>query len=100
MDAYALLGIARTATTDEVRNAYKEQAMLHHPDRGGDPAMWATIQKAYDTLADPQRRAMHDRARELGWTIHDHPGDHALLVGDPEGTTDLILKISGAGAPA
>ena len=44
--------------------------------------------------------AMHDRARELGWTIHDHPGDHALLVGDPEGTTDLILKISGAGAPA
>lgn len=38
---------------------------------------------------------MHDRARELGWTIHDHPGDHALLVGDPEGTVDLILKIAG-----
>ena len=38
---------------------------------------------------------MHDRARELGWPIHDHPGDHALLVGDPEGTVDLILKITG-----
>ena len=38
---------------------------------------------------------MHDRARELGWTMHDHPGDHALLVGDPEGTVDLILKIAG-----
>lgn len=38
---------------------------------------------------------MHDRARELGWTMHDHPGDHALLVGDPEGTVDLILRIAG-----
>lgn len=37
---------------------------------------------------------MHNRARELGWPVHDHPGDHALLVGDPEGTVDLILKIT------
>ncbi len=39
---------------------------------------------------------MHERARALGWTMHDHPGDHALLVGDPEGTVGLILKIAGA----
>lgn len=38
---------------------------------------------------------MHDRARELGWPVHEHPGDHVLLVGDPEGTVDLILKITG-----
>jgi pimeloyl-ACP methyl ester carboxylesterase len=38
--------------------------------------------------------AMHDRARALGWTIHQHPGDHALLVGDPEGTVELILKVA------
>ena len=63
MDAYGLLGVARTATTEEVRNAYKEKAMLHHPDRGGSPATWATIQKAYDTLSDPQRRAAHDQSR-------------------------------------
>ena len=39
--------------------------------------------------------AMHDRARALGWPIHDHPGDHAFIVGDPEGVTELILKIAG-----
>ena len=39
--------------------------------------------------------AMHDRARALGWTVHDHPGDHAFNVGDPEGVTDMILKIVG-----
>jgi hypothetical protein len=39
--------------------------------------------------------AMHDRARALGWPVHAHPGDHAFNVGDPEGVTDLILKIAG-----
>ena len=39
--------------------------------------------------------AMHDRARALGWPVHQHPGDHAFIVGDPEGVTDLILKIAG-----
>jgi pimeloyl-ACP methyl ester carboxylesterase len=39
--------------------------------------------------------AMHDRARALGWPVHDHPGDHAFNVGDPEGVTRMILEIAG-----
>ena len=39
--------------------------------------------------------AMHERARALGWPVHEHPGDHAFIVGDPQGVTDLILKIAG-----
>ena len=39
--------------------------------------------------------AMHDRARALGWPIHSHPGDHAFIVGDPEGVCDIVLKIVG-----
>ena len=39
--------------------------------------------------------AMHDRARSLGWRVHDHPGDHAFNVGDPEGVSDMILGIIG-----
>lgn len=38
---------------------------------------------------------MHERARELGWPVHNHPGDHAFNVGDPEGVSDLMLKIVG-----
>jgi hypothetical protein len=55
-----------------------------------------TIAKPVDYIAAAVTvmTAMHDRARALGWTIHDHPGDHALLVGDPEGTVDLILAIA------
>jgi hypothetical protein len=38
---------------------------------------------------------MHERAQKLGWTMHAHPGDHAFLVGDPEGTAKLILAAAG-----
>ena len=60
-----------------------------------------TITKPVDYIAAAitVMTAMHHRARALGWTIHDHPGDHALLVGDPEGTVDLILKIAASKGP-
>ena len=62
------------------------------------PAGAETIDRPVDYVAAAHTvmGAMHERARELGWTIHDHPGDHALLVGDPEGTVKLLLDIAGA----
>ena len=48
----------------------------------------------YVAAAHTIMTAMHDRARALGWTMHNHPGDHAFLVGDPEGTAALLLKIA------
>jgi len=61
---YALLGLARTCSTDEVRAAYKARAMQSHPDRGGDPAVWQKVQLAFDTLADPEKRAVYDRSEQ------------------------------------
>ena len=62
-DYYDVLGISAEASTEDVRNAYKEKAMKHHPDRGGDRETWNTIQKAFDTLTDLQRRAVYDRTK-------------------------------------
>ena len=63
MDYYEVLGVDSTATTEAVRNAYKEKAMKHHPDRGGDREQWALIQKAFDTLTDLQKRQVYDRTK-------------------------------------
>jgi hypothetical protein len=50
-DHYAALGVARTATPDEIKRAFRKLASQHHPDKGGDTKKFQEIQAAYDTWA-------------------------------------------------
>jgi len=61
MDPYEVLGVAKTASDDEVKKAYRKLAMKHHPDKGGDPEQFKKIQGAYDILSDPQKKENFDR---------------------------------------
>ena len=63
---YDVLGVAPSATVDQIREAYRRLAREHHPDRtatngrtGGDVSMPA-INEAYRVLNDPARRAVYD----------------------------------------
>ncbi len=64
-DYYELLGLARGASADEIKKAYRKLAMQHHPDRNpGDQAAehkFKEINEAYDVLKDEQKRAAYDR---------------------------------------
>jgi DnaJ-class molecular chaperone len=57
---YQTLGVDRDATTDQIKRAYRKLASQHHPDKGGDKAKFQTIQAAYDTLSDSNKRAAYD----------------------------------------
>lgn len=59
-DHYATLGVAKTASQDEIKKAFRKLASQHHPDKGGDTAKFQEIQAAYDTLGDPDKRAAYD----------------------------------------
>ena len=56
-DYFNILGVAQTASDDEIKRAYRSLAMKHHPDRGGDQNKFQEIQEAYGVLSDPQKKA-------------------------------------------
>jgi curved DNA-binding protein CbpA len=63
---YEVLGVARSATTDQVRAAYRAAARDHHPDAGGDADRMRAVNAAWRVLGDPMRRAAYDRALSRG----------------------------------
>jgi len=69
-DFYATLGVARDASDDEIKKAYRKLAMQWHPDRNGGSKdaeeKFKSITEAYDVLRDPQKRAAYDRYGEAG----------------------------------
>ena len=62
-DFYEILGVPRTATQDEIQQAYRKLARQHHPDVNKDPGAedrFKEISEAYDVLSDPQTRRRYD----------------------------------------
>jgi len=77
-DYYAILGVSRDASAEEIKKAYRRAAIQYHPDRNpGDAdaeAKFKQCAEAYEVLADPDKRARYDRFGKAGLRgagVHD-----------------------------
>ena len=64
-DYYELLGVSRTADTEEIKRSYRQLALKYHPDRNQGSkeaeARFKEVTEAYEVLRDSEKRAMYDR---------------------------------------
>lgn len=57
---YDILGVDKKASKEEVKKAFRTLAQKHHPDKGGDEAVFKEITEAYSTLSDDKKRREYD----------------------------------------
>ena len=65
-DYYTALGVSSSATPADIKKAFRLKASIYHPDRNPDPqapALFRSVQEAYDVLSDPDKRQAYDDNR-------------------------------------
>ena len=91
-DYYEILGVARDATPEDIKKAFRRLARDTHPDANPDDpaaeARFRDIAEAYEILSDPQRRAAYDRGEQFG------AGDLFSTFG---GLDDILQQFFGGG---
>ena len=88
-DYYSTLGVAKTATEKEIKQAYRKLARKHHPDVNpndkGAESRFKDLSEAYEVLGDPAKRKKYD---ELGanWRAYEQAGPGGPGAGSPFGS--------------
>src|ERR1039457_4967036 len=90
-DYYETLGVARTASSDEIRHAYRKLARKYHPDVSREKNAedkFKEVQEAYEVLKDGEKRASYDqlgRNYRAGQQFRPPPGWEGRFGGGGQG---------------
>jgi molecular chaperone DnaJ len=97
-DYYRILGVARDASKDDLKKAYRQLAMKHHPDRNPGDAQaerkFKELNEAAEGLKDDQKRAAYDRFGHAAFEA-GAGGDGAGFGGFSTGFADIFEEMFG-----
>jgi hypothetical protein len=65
-DPYAVLGLSRDASTEDIVAAFRRRARESHPDRGGSSEDFQSVKRSYHILSDPEHRLRYDQTGDCG----------------------------------
>jgi len=93
-DLYEILEVSPRARAEVIAAAYRALARKFHPDAGGDERIMIDLNRAWETLGDPGRRAAYDRTRRYApaatYTVEVDPNRERAGTGGSERSATVI----------
>jgi len=103
-DYYDILGVSKSASADEIKKAYRKQALEWHPDRHKDDKEAAEkrfkeINEAYQVLSDPQKKAAFDQYGSAAFTPGGNAGGNPFAGFGGQGGPFTYTYTTGGESP-
>ena len=101
-DLYAVLGVGRKASAEEIKKAHRKLVRQYHPDRNPDDPKaeerFKEVQQAYDVLGDPDKRRQYDRTGANPFAAGGGAGGGAGPGFDAGSFSDILSNLFGGAA--
>jgi len=100
-DYYETLGVSKNASEQEIKTAYRRQALKWHPDRNKTTeanSKFKDVTKAYEVLSNPKKREMYDQYGESAFN-RGGPGNAGGGQYSQQGPFNVYTDFGGAGSP-